>query len=198
MFANYLFSDIDSIGSANKLETLLIMASNATEIAFIPNCDDPPEPTMSDKVVDSVIKQCISRQKLEFLYVCTVCHLQSTFTALSAALDENKDVQREWMEVVLNVDIRTISDMEQFVQSVRDIVKTFDESKVMEWMFAMEFENCSDKQSNGDLILAALGDNTNFAGSAEVMSCTEESFVIASNDCSRERHDMWWWDEFGE
>ena len=89
--------------------SLLDMALNATEISLIPNEVGPPEhPTLAEEEIRSVIKRCISRSTLEYLYICGVCQLSSVCYGIQLGLGETKEIERERMEIRLNVNAQDV------------------------------------------------------------------------------------------
>ena len=93
------------------------------------------------------------------------------------------------MEIVLKVDVRDTIDGELFVEAVMNVEKALVGSKVKEWMFIVEFY-----EDSRDYIeqIQVLENRFEFAESSELVQFTEESIIIASKDCKKERHTKWW------
>ena len=179
--------------------TYLNMASNASEISFIPY--DKSEPKMSDQEVRFAVNLCIARPHLEFLYVSTAGYLRSICDAIKCGLNETKGIEREWMEIALEVDIQTISNAEQFVKSVLYVTEAFIGSKLVEWMFIIEFKRVKNADSDDkggqdttrhNAVLDALRESSILQASVELQCSTTKEIVIVSKDCVKERHEKWW------
>ena len=164
------------------------MAQNATEIAFIP----PRQETMSFQRIQKVrhvVNRCIVRPKLEYFYVEPGCFFPSICDAIKLGLNGSKDIERNWMEIVLNVGRR--SNERNFTRSVMDIVKALAGSKVKEWMFIAKLDE-KDINSRDKTVLKSLRDSADLPISAELILSSTTGIVIASKNCTMKRHEMWW------
>lgn len=167
--------------------SFLNMAQNATEIAFI-----PPREAMSFELIQQIrhlVKGCIMRPKIEYLYVDPGCFFPSICDAIKLGLNKTKEVERKWMEIVLNVGSR--SNETYFTRSLMDIVKAFVGSKVKEWMFIVKLE-ANYMGSNGKTLLRTLQESADFPTSAALLSSSTAGIVIATKDCTMKRHEIWW------
>ena len=192
------FEMLDGVQSVDLLES----AKNVREISFTPH--DEEYAPYSALQIENVINRCINRPKLEFLYVCGCWtdsrdELQRRFicfqficSVIAERIIRTKNIEREWMEIVLKVDAQDTMDVELFVEAVMNAEKAFVGSKVKEWIFIVEF----DEYNRDNIVyieqIQVLENNFDFAASAELLQCTEESIIIASKDCKMERHTKWW------
>ena len=182
-----LYFDSSNLSENTYFIELLNMARSATEIAFI-----PPREAMSCALIQQVrhiVNRCIIRPKLEYLYIRSGCYFPSVCDSIKLGLNKTKDVERKWMEIVLNVGSR--SNETYFTRSVMDIVKALAGSKVKEWMFIVKLE-ANYMDSNGKTLLKTLRESADFPTSIELLSSPTAGVVIATKDCTMKRHEMWW------
>ena len=179
---------------------LLDMAMNATEISLIPNEVGPPEnPTLSEEETRDVIKRCLSRSTLEYLYICGVCQLSSVCHGIQIGLDETKEIERERMEIRLNVNAQAVSDPHEFVCSISRIVHSFADSSVEQWEFVVDFEkkrNDCQGNENWTAVLDAVKESQDLFTVIECMSSWRRGLAISNQASSTmRRHQAWWCNE---
>ena len=181
----------------NESVALLNISKNASEISLVPNL-------CSSQEVESLINRCIARPKLEYLRVVSVWsvdHLQPLCKVIECGLNDTKDLEREWLEIAIVCEVETVSIIQSnadlpFTECITDIVKSFDDSKLKEWMFIVEFEyGETDEELNKECIqqlIDTLRISITFKLlNLELRCCTTNGIIVASKDCSMERHDMW-------
>ena len=180
-----------------RFVAFLDISKSASEISLIPNFCGYQE-------VYSLIKRCIARPKLEYFCVATDLsgrRLRTCCRAIERGLNQTKDIERDWMEITLCVQLWPLSDSDHILQPITDIVIAFVESKVKEWMFVVEFHYFDEKNEGKrkqqiQQYLNFLTNSKDFPPTTvDLKSCTMEEIVITSNDCSLQRHEIWWQDQ---
>ena len=120
------------------IEAILDSTDNLREISFIPNMSTPPYPNLNDQDVMDIVKRCIVEQtSLEFFYISTRCHFEAICSGIHRGLFVTKKRKRKKIMIKLNVDVREITNADDFVCSVSKIVQVLEISDVKEWMLAI-------------------------------------------------------------
>ena len=120
------------------IEAILDSTDNLREIAFIPNMNTPPYPNLNDQDVMDIIKRCIVEYRsLEFFYISTRCHFEAICSGIHRGLFVTKKRKRQKIMIKLNVDVREISNADDFVCSVSKIIQVLEISEVKEWMLTI-------------------------------------------------------------
>ena len=178
-----------------RIDTILNANKSLRHIALILNVFDPPQPALDDEAVLDVTKRCIVEQKsLEFLYVSTRSHFETICTGIHRGLSTTKTLRRNQMQITLNVDVREITNKEEFVCSIAKIIHVLGISDIEEWIIRVD-ANCgwSERQvfdwEPMELTLEDFIKSNSFR--ASLLKTTDRSFVIG-NVPGMIMYERWW------
>ena len=176
------------------------MFTNKTlrEIAWIPTTGSLRQsPHFEAQDVENIVKRILIEQPLlEYLYVFTPQHLESICNGIHGGLFMTKKRHRERMEIALCVDVREISDKEEFLCGISKIIQVLGLCDIEDWLICVD-AHCGVRPDRGetfdlDSMGSSLKDYVQFCpGTVMLRKATKNEFIIG-NGSIMERHTIWW------
>ena len=181
-----------------QIDSLLNLSKTLQQISWIPNVKTPPQPSLNGQQIENVIKRCIVDQvPLEYLYISTRGHFEAICSGIHKGLYSTKKRKRKQLEIALNVDIREIVDVEEFVSGISRIINVIGMTNVKEWIICVDAhtgllgstgQQCFDwkpmKVALEDLLQS-------LQMKVQLVKGTDKGFVLGNGD-KMKRHDIWW------
>ena len=178
-----------------KIDALLNSPNSLREISWIPNYSTPPSPDLNGQEVRTVTKRCIvGHMELEYLFVSTRCHFEEICSGIHDGLYLTKKRKRKQFEIALDVDVREISNSEEFVCGIAKIVNVMSMSNIEQWIICVDAHRESRRQQYFDIksMTVALNDlRRSLHVQVLFVKGTEVGFVLGNGD-KMKRHSMWW------
>ena len=130
-----------------QINSLLSSCKILEEIAFILNVTTPPRPVLASDFVERKMRRCIEVQPaLEYLYVSTRGHFDVVCNGIYRGLYSTKKRKRKQFEIVLNVDSRKISNLEDFVCTLSKMIHVLGVSDIEQWMVNVDINRGAGQQ----------------------------------------------------
>ena len=178
-----------------EIDSLLNLWKSLREISWIPNVNTPPYPSLNGQQVENVAKRCIVDQvSLEYLYVSTRGHFGAICSGIHDGLYLTKKRNRKQFEIALDVDVREISNAEEFVCSISKIIHVIGISNIEQWMICVDPHRGSMGQQFLDWKPIKLAVNDllrSLQMQVQLVKGTKMGFVLG-NGYKMIRHNMWW------
>lgn len=182
-----------------RIHALLKSAKSLQGISWIPNTNTPPNPsltTFTTQQIEDIIKNCIVDQEaLEYVYVSTRGYFQAICSGIQCGLYLTKKRKRKQLEIALKVDVREISNADEFMCNISRIIQVLGISDIDQWILCVD-ANCDHAEQRQSLhwntmkmVVKDLVDSLNF--STRILRGTERGFVIGTG-LNVVRHAMWW------
>lgn len=164
------------------------------EIAFMPDVFQPPVPQRTDLEVKRFVKRFIVDQfALEHLYLSTRGHLEAICNAIHDGLFMTKKRNRKQLEIALDVDVRELTDTEEFLCNISRIISGLALSDIDKWILCVDAVHTTEQQhfdwapmKSG--IISLLGSQPGM----QLVKKTDIGFVIAKRGHLMSRHEQWW------
>ena len=183
-----------------EVHSAMLNIKTLREIAWIPTTGPGPlrqSPHLEAEDVEDIIKRIIIEQpSLEYLYVSTRGHLEAICNGIYRGLFMTKKRQREQMEIALCVDVREISDKEEFLCGISKIIQVLGLCDIEDWLICVD-AHCGVRPVRGetndlDSMEISLKDYVQSCpGTVMLRKATKNGFIIG-NGSRMERHTMWW------
>ena len=198
-FSNYDISAVKRLCfvclDISKIDSLLNSSKSLREISWIPNDYTPPRPSFNVQQVQNVTKRCIVDQvSLEYLYVSTRGHFGAICNGIHNGLYFTKKRKRKQFEIALHVDVREISNTEEFVCYIAKIINVIGMSKIEEWIICVNAYRGSNDDQYFDwtpMKVAITDLLRSLQMNVQLAKGTETGFVL-KNGYKMKRHNMWW------
>ena len=178
-----------------QIDSLLNLSKSLKEISWIPNGGTDPYPPLKEQQVENVMKRCIVDQmSLEYLHISTRGHFGSICSGIHNGLYLTKKRQRKQFEIALDVDVREISNADEFVCYIAKIINVIGMSNIEEWIICVDGHDGVTGQQYFDwkpMKLAVTDLLRSLQTNVQLVKGTKMGFVLG-NGCKMKRHNMWW------
>ena len=178
--------------SQNEMNVFLKTSTNLKEISFIPDAVRP----MTELEPNRMIKRFIVCSKsIQFFHTSTRGHFENICNSIHQGLFCTSNRGREFMEIALTVDCREITDFNDFICSISQIIVGLTQSETKKWIFSLEANRhrsfLKDRDS-WDLAISAFI-TSHKPLNVELLFVGEWDYVFGSKGCSiLETHKHWW------
>ena len=178
-----------------QIDSLLNLSKSLREISWIPNSGAPPYPPLNGQRVENVLKRSIVDQvSLEYFHVSTRGHFGAICSGIHNGLYLTKKRKRKQFEIAFDVDVREISNAEEFVCYFAKIINVIGMSSIEEWIICVDAHRGWIGQQHFDwkpMKLAVTDLLRSLQMKVQLVKGTKMGFVLG-NGYKMKRHDMWW------
>ena len=181
-----------------EVRSLLFSNKNLREISWIPNINPTAAPRLKTQDVEDTVKQILIEQPLlEYLYVSTRGHLEAICNGIHRGLFMSKKVKRKEFEIALDVDVREISNAEEFLCGITRIIHALGMCDIKRWIVCVDAH--WPQRFDWESMEKSMKESVKWCLLTVAVRGSSKRFII-SNDCTRGfpltyskcRYSKWW------